>query len=80
MTLGEFASLTQRQLYDLYAHPRNERGEVEPQTEEGEMTDEQADAVAMMLARTMGTPADVERVKETIRKREEAKARGPVAG
>lgn len=74
--MAEFADLTQRQLYDLYAHPRDEHGKVEPQGEEPEMTDEQADAVAMTLAMTMGTPADVERVRDTIRRREEAKGRG----
>jgi hypothetical protein len=48
----------------------------EPDGEPAELTDEQADKVALFMAAAFG-PEQVARVRETIRKREEAKRGNP---
>ena len=62
---------------DHYFHPRDEQGRLaEMPGQPRELTDEEADEMALAMAASFGAPGSVEKVRETIRLREEAKASG----
>lgn len=69
VTIPGFADLTDKQIVDIYGHPRDDKGQLEARGGDVEMSDEAADRVALELAKTFGTAEDVARVEETIRNR-----------
>ena len=72
MTLAEFAALTDRQLVDLYCHPRDREGRIKPRVEARTATPETAAAELMAFASAFGLETAA---LDAIRRREAEEAK-----
>lgn len=74
LTLGEIADLTDKQIRDLYFHPRDDKGMIripEPVTEAADVSPEQADLILEEIAKAFKIKP--EKLEELRRRRDERK-------
>lgn len=81
LRLEEIAGLTDRQIYDLYCHPRDKEGRIDTASGRfggaGEMTADQEDQAMRQLASALHM---TEKQVRELQERAHAKRSGPVPG